>query len=84
MITLSVIAYVIASLFIARYKYWDIKLESGRGNVNPCFMDGKKSLISGFLTIPTYTVIIGGALTLVYFIIKGFVIAIVWIITYMP
>jgi hypothetical protein len=84
MITLSIIAYVIISLIIARHKYNDWQFDSNYGQVNSCYQNGKKSLIHGFLYLPVLAISIYAAIMIIIGLCKIFVTTVTWIFVNMP
>jgi hypothetical protein len=83
-ITLTIIAYVIISLLMARHKYWDMEFDDNYGNISPYFMNGKKSLKYGFLFIPKLLIMVLAVVTIIYGVSKIIVSSVIWIFTNMP
>lgn len=84
MITLLIILYVIISLLVARYTYWDAQYDSTWGVKNKCYQNGKKSLKYGFLFIPKWLMITGTLALIMYGFCWMFFGSIRWIFINMP
>jgi hypothetical protein len=78
LITLSIIAYVIISLLIARSKYWEHQDYYAKGT--RYYKNGKNSLTYGFLALPVWLVISGSLAC----IALGVISLLIWIFKNLP
>lgn len=84
MITLCVIIYVVFSLSMAYHKYYNVHYDYCLNNINKCYLNWHKSLLYGFLCLPTFILLMCGISALIYYGFACVLRILTWFLTNMP